>query len=441
MPQAEQALSELEQQLHNLRVFACVADARSVTRASELLFKASSAITRSVLDLERSLGTALFERTPRGMLLNAYGQAVRVRARRIDDEIGDAANGFLRASSRRAHLSRNAIVGVLFSGRKLELLIRIAELRSMSAVAAAMGMTQAGASMALSRIEAVFAQPLFHRRLEGMVATEAAERLVVHARRVLAELRHLASDLSAIAGAPAGTVVIGSTHLGRTHHLPAAIGQAVTAHSRLRVTSVEGSYEQLIGKLKSGDIDLVFTVLRPNDQCPGLVNERLFTDHMSVLARAGHPLARRARLSMAELLDATWIFPRSHALGKAQVDDGFERLGLQPPTPAVETGDLATLRQLLGATDMLAVTSASQLTFELDSGLLVELPVALPGTALEIGLITREGAMLSPAAQAVVAAVRALVQDGEPQVVASRKTAAITRFAPTVTPRRRRAAA
>jgi LysR family transcriptional regulator of gallate degradation len=413
-----QKATDLDGQLHNLRIFLAVADAKSVAGASAQLFKASSAITRSIIELERAMGAPLFERSQRGMLLNAAGKVVLTRARRIAEEIELAADEFLKVVRSATRPSRHAIVNVLFSGRKLALLIGLVERRSLSAVAAEMSLTQAGASMALARMEAAFGQPVFQRRMEGMLATEAAERLALRARRVLAELRHLVSDLAAATGAqPTGAVVIGATHLGRTHYLPAGVAAAVSRHPGLRVTFVEGSYEPLVAKLKSGEIDVLLTVLRPQRQCPGLVSERLFTDGMSVLARSGHPLARRSPLDMEELLGERWILPRSHAMGTVQAEACFAGLGLAAPTPAIETGDLATLRQLLCASDMLAVTSPHQLSFEIETGLLVELPVPLPGVALDIGMMVREGALLSPAALAVVDAVRAQA-DGRQAAVA-----------------------
>jgi LysR family transcriptional regulator of gallate degradation len=77
----------------------------------------------------------------------------------------------------------------------------------------------------------------------------------------------------------------------------------------------------------------------------------------------------------------------------------------------MESGDLATVRQLLMASDMLAVTSPHQMMVEIQAGMLVELPVILPGATRDVGLIVRDGAMLSPAAHAVVDAVRAQVRD------------------------------
>ncbi|HUO23444.1 MAG TPA: LysR family transcriptional regulator [Caulobacteraceae bacterium] len=398
--------ADMGQQLHNLRAFLSVAEAKSITHASEHLFKASSAIARSVMELERFVGAALFERRPRGMLINTYGEAVLMRARRLNAEIEAAADEFSGSSSKASRPLRNAVVNLLFSGRKLQFLIRLAELKSVSGVAAQMNMTQSGASMALSRIESMLGQSLFQRRMEGMVPTEATERMVMRGRRVLAELRHLNSDLSAIAGYLTGAVIIGATPLGRTHYYPNAMAATISKHPGIMITSVEGAYDQLIGSLRSGEIDIVFGVLRPPHLSHGLLIEPLFTDQMTVLARAGHPLARRPHLQMGELLREKWVSPRPNAPGKPQVDECFLRLGLEPPTPSVETGDLATLRQLLSASDMLAVTSAHQFMYEIQSGLLVELPVNLAGAALEVGLIVRDGALLSPAALAVVDAVR-----------------------------------
>ena len=65
--------------LRHLQAFAAVAAHGSVTRAAESLFRVASAITRAVAELEESLGTPLFERKARGMLLNAFGEAVQAR--------------------------------------------------------------------------------------------------------------------------------------------------------------------------------------------------------------------------------------------------------------------------------------------------------------------------------------------------------------------------
>jgi LysR family transcriptional regulator of gallate degradation len=121
-------------------------------------------------------------------------------------------------------------------------------------------------------------------------------------------------------------------------------------------------------------------------------------------------LARRKQLQLRDLVHEKWIIPRPNALGRPLVDACFKALGLEPPTPSVETGDLAIVRQLLYASDMLAVTSPYQLEYEIQSKSLVELPVTLNGTSRDVGLIVREGAMLPPAALALLETIRTQLQ-------------------------------
>ncbi|WP_309680183.1 LysR family transcriptional regulator [Polaromonas sp.] len=65
-----------------LRYFFEVARCGSLTEASERLHVAASAISRQISRLEQALGTALFERHPRGMVLNPAGEILAMHARR-----------------------------------------------------------------------------------------------------------------------------------------------------------------------------------------------------------------------------------------------------------------------------------------------------------------------------------------------------------------------
>ncbi|SFB74804.1 transcriptional regulator, LysR family [Polaromonas sp. OV174] len=65
-----------------LRYFFEVARCGSLTEASERLHVAASALSRQIAGLEQALGTPLFERHPRGMVLNAAGEILATHARR-----------------------------------------------------------------------------------------------------------------------------------------------------------------------------------------------------------------------------------------------------------------------------------------------------------------------------------------------------------------------
>ncbi|HTR05887.1 MAG TPA: LysR family transcriptional regulator [Paraburkholderia sp.] len=65
-----------------LRYFLEVARSGSLSKASERLFVAVSALSRQIARLEEELGTPLFERRPRGMVLSEAGRMLAEHARR-----------------------------------------------------------------------------------------------------------------------------------------------------------------------------------------------------------------------------------------------------------------------------------------------------------------------------------------------------------------------
>src|ERR1700731_3835027 len=65
-----------------LRYFLEVAHTGSLSKASERLYIAVSALSRQIAKLENEIGTPLFERRPRGMVLSEAGRLLAAHARR-----------------------------------------------------------------------------------------------------------------------------------------------------------------------------------------------------------------------------------------------------------------------------------------------------------------------------------------------------------------------
>jgi LysR family transcriptional regulator of gallate degradation len=402
----DDALAEGHEALTYLRDLMSVAKAGSIARSADAVFKAPSAVARSVTELERLLGVTLFERQPRGMLLNAYGEAVLRRARRIEQEAELAAQEWPPGRKPGSRSHARAVLNLMFNGRKLVQLCTLATLQHSRAVAHRLNLSAAGVSMFLTRLEDDLGQPLFTRAAQGMLATEPADRLVLRARRVLAEVRQLGSDLSALQGALRGTVTVGALPLGRTLWLPSAMADTLREHPQLRFRSVESPYEALVADLRCGDIDFILGALRPDAAAQGLRSELLLHDSMAVLARRGHPLAKRTGLSLVDLQGQQWALPRRDAPARQLLDQVFTRQGLAPPEPSVETGDLAILRALLIQSDLITAISAQQLSFEVADERLAVIDLVLPHSERPIGITLREGALPSPAVLALLDALR-----------------------------------
>ncbi len=86
--------------LAQIRYFVAVAEEGHVGRAAHKLHVAQPPVSRQIRALEDEIGTALFERTPRGMRLLPSGEAFLAHARTILEEV-ERASAAARDADRR----------------------------------------------------------------------------------------------------------------------------------------------------------------------------------------------------------------------------------------------------------------------------------------------------------------------------------------------------
>jgi LysR family transcriptional regulator of gallate degradation len=389
--------------LHHLHAFSTVATTGGIRRSADMLYRASSAVARSVAALEESLDIQLFERKGRGMLLTAAGDTVRLRAQMIEAELREVRDDAVRLAAR-----DGALIGsteALFNERRLQAAVMLADAHHMPTVARLMGMSQSAVSQAIAKLEIALGQTLFRRSAHGMLPSDAGTRWMVRFSRVLMELEHIASDVAALKGVLQGVITVGALPLARTLMLPAAITELVRKYPRLQVRSLESTYEELTAGLLSGRVDFIIGALRrPTGQ--GLEASVLLQDEIAVIAGAGHPLASLRNLGVDDLERFPWVLSRSGTPLRMSLEQFFKDQGRAPPQPAVETGDLALLRGLLVSSEMITVLSAHQLHYEIATGQLAVLDFPMRGLGRQIGVTTRQGAYLSPGANALLAELK-----------------------------------
>jgi len=387
----------MQPELRHLRAFLAVADQGSANRAGAALFRAQSAVSRSIHKLEQALDVPLFERRARGMLLTPYGRALLERARRVRAEM-QAARADIATLVDRGLVRNAAIFAMLTHERRVRAFVALAEQHHMPSVARSLGITQPAVSIAIRVLEESVGVALFDRTARGMIPTPAGAALALRLKRALAEIRHAVSDVAALRGVTQGTVTIGALPLGRTRLLPESIAGVIARHPGLRVATLEGSFETLAASLRAGDLDFILGALRPAGYASDLDGEALAEDELRIVCRHGHPWTRR-RLRAPDLEAARWVLPRVHTPSRTLFERALAARGLPSPEVVVETSDLAVLRGVLLNTDLLTAISPRQLAYELDAGLLALLPVPLRDTRRVIGITRRSDSVASPGAK------------------------------------------
>jgi len=398
-----QGIDQLLFQLNNLRILSAVAAAGKISFAAAALNKSPSVIVRGIAELERVVGLSLLQRRRGGIAMTPYGEALFARLLRIEAEIGAAVVELSRSPA----ASTASLKHLMHNGRKLLLLIHLADEGTVSGAAALLAITQPGASLALGRIEESVGIALFYRGLQGVFPTDAAARLILRAKRIRAELRHALSELSDLAGSPAGTTVVGTLPMARADILPRAIGACLDAWPRMQVQIVEAQREALLAKLRSGEIDAVLAARSASFDPRGLTVEPLSRDRLVVVASRDHALASAKAVPLSGIASAKWILPWENAVSRMLFDRQFAKRSVAPPNPLIQTGDLLVMRPLLARGDMLAFTSWSLVRFEIDAGLLVEIDVDMDELHRDIVLVQREGAHLPASALSLIGELKA----------------------------------
>ena len=387
--------------LMQVRAFVRVAELGSVSRASEALFRAQSVVTRAIADLEARLAAPLFERHTNGMRLSDFGVTILPRARRVLQELGAVPRLF----------GHTAEPLYLYQARRLQLFVKLCETHHMQTVANLFGLSQPAVSAALKVLEDGCGRSLFERTPRGLQPTRGSLEMLFPIRRALNELGHIETDLAAMRGRLQGVVQVGALPLGRTRILPEAIVRLMREHPAVQVVTNESPFDLLATDLRAGDLDFIFGALRPAEYSSDLASEALWREEMVILARRGHPLLARA-VRREDLQQAQWVLPRAGSPARQMLDACFAGMGMAAPAPQVESGDMAVIRGLLLRSQMLAVVSAHQLEQEIVAGELCILDQPLRHTERAIGLTYRSGCLHTASAQALMAAIRAVVGEG-----------------------------
>jgi len=245
--------------------------------------------------------------------------------------------------------------------RHLRLLALIDELGSLSAAAAALGLTQPAATRMLHELEAAFGAQLVVREARGARLSGAGLAARERLRQALAGLDVAAT--AAAGPAPAPLLRLGILPLASVSLLPAAVARLRAGPNPPRLSIRETTVQGMVDALHAREIDCAIgrceiTALhgRPLDE---LAISPLVEDDLAYVAAPGHALAGRRNLDLARLAGADWVLPGAGSFTRQVLDQHFLAHGLPPPQAMVESLSFHTNLAIVGATDLLGIAPVS----------------------------------------------------------------------------------
>jgi len=391
-------------------MFLAVARNLSISHGAKSINRSPTSVTKTLRELERSLGVRLFDRSPRGVILTTFGDALLARSEEAARSF-ECAGEVLQSRSTPSSSGVARFIQMDVSDRWLDAFLATASHQNTAAAAAQLGISSAGVSSSLRKLETSLCLNLFDRQPATIVPTNTGKTLMDFVKLARRQLRHALDDIANLQGIEQGRVVIGTLPFARTMIVPQAINSLLRDCPNIEIATLEGAYDDLVADLRSGDIDFMIGALRGIANTADLQEETLLDDSLSVIARADHPLAEKSIISNDDLASCEWILPRRGTPTRALFEKAVAAHGISIPQHVTETSSLVVLRGLLLGSDRVTVLSRHQILYEEKCGLLVALPYPLTNVSRSIGITQRARSSLSPAASRMIDAIRLLVEE------------------------------
>ncbi len=288
-----------------------------------------------------------------------------------------------RAEAAIAHIGSPRVTGT-----QLRAFLAVVRSGSYTAAAEQTGLSPASLHRAVADLSVALGQRLLERRGKSLIVTQAGMRRARAFGLAAAELRAGISEVSAWLGRTGGRIVIGAMPLSRARWLPEAIVRFNAIHPEVDIAVLEGSYSELAGPLRDGEISLLLGALRA-DTPADLCQEAVFEDRPALVMRAGHPIMMAPDLAQA-MVSYPWLLPDRSTPLRRYWEAMLSALDLPVPHVRIECGSVMMIRQLLIAGDGLTLLSPDQVSVELEAGLLATRHPPAP-VQRTIGITTRTG--------------------------------------------------
>jgi DNA-binding transcriptional LysR family regulator len=277
-------------------------------------------------------------------------------------------------------------------GRRLRLkdlhtLQTVAEVGSMAKASELLALSQPAISKAVSDMEHLLGALLFDRSARGVALTESGRLLVERTRVVFDEISQGVSDIERLSDPTRGIVKIGTTD-PVTSFVSEIISRLASKYPRVGYDVMVSDLDTLIGELRQRERDVVVTRWAAPPVADDLAVQPLFKSPLAVMAAQDHPLLRRKKLSLTDVIDERWtLSPPDSFLGRIVVDL-FRRRKLPVPSALVTTISIHMRLDLLASGGFLTILPAQMLRSPAQRAWLRALDVDLSDTLQPIAAIT-----------------------------------------------------
>lgn len=289
--------------------------------------------------------------------------------------------------------------------RQLRHFLAIVETGHFGRAAQQLGISKQGISNSVAALEESLGARLFERGQFGAVTTEFGVVLTQHAKLILAEARKARLEIDGLREEHRGEVTFAVGSSFSEFIAPRAIARFREANPRVVLKVAHVHPDSMLQLVSQGELDFVAMGDLRNADLADLERRPLFRMSSNVLMAATHPLARRRKLGIADLVDSTFVGVWRHDLTERTVMGAFERHGLAVPN-MIDCDNFLVTRGLVLDEGCLVIANRLFFERELDNGTIVERVIPDLTYDVTYALFHRKDAVLGRATLALMDQLR-----------------------------------
>ncbi|HEY0001656.1 MAG TPA: LysR substrate-binding domain-containing protein [Actinoplanes sp.] len=294
--------------------------------------------------------------------------------------------------------------------RRLAVLREVARLGSFNRAATELRLTPSAVSQQISALERGLGTAVVRRSTRGVELTAAGRVLVDAGGAITAELANAEREIARLTSAGTESLTVATFTSGGQRLLPAALTRFAADHSGVELTVLENEPEDSLPLVRTGSADLALAYhfdgpppVRRGDRS-GLIWTPLLDDPMWIVLPAGHPLATRDAVSIAELAGERWVHG---CLSIIDLLTHYSAMAGFEIRTACSGTDYVFAQSLVRAG--VGISMIPQVALTADQGGLAMVPLTAPCPSRFIGIVTAQKRQ-RPLAEALVHALHETVE-------------------------------
>jgi DNA-binding transcriptional LysR family regulator len=292
-----------------------------------------------------------------------------------------------------------------FDLQHLQAFVAVAERGSFRAGAEHIHLSAPAISRRIDKLEGILGAKLFIRTTRKVELTPLGRIFLERATAAMDDLEAAILGISDLAASRTGLVTVACVPSAAIHFLPAVVQTFAERFPQIRVRVVDEAAGEVLSSVLTGESD--FGIGFIGGRTAGLDFSPLRKDPFVLAMPRAHELAARKTVAWKELGGQRLIGVGRSSGNRQLLDDALTKAGVAPGY-RFEVNHVATLLGMVEAG--LGLAAVPQMALPRQHPTLVGLRLRGPSIWRELGLVTRRGTTLRPAAEVLRDHLRAAFQ-------------------------------